>query len=116
MRLLRTALLIAVSMLPAHAFAEPLAIKSPFVSTNEGDDRIDFAGGTFVNHGLVGIGRLSADLKDVKGDSLGSFSSMVIDPKSWAKTATGYSGKLYSLPDRGFNDPVYGGSHSDPNS
>ncbi|CAM5765015.1 hypothetical protein LMIY3S_01341 [Labrys miyagiensis] len=105
MRLLRTALLIAASTLPAAAHAEPLAYKSPFVSTNAGDDKIDFAGGTFVNHGLVGIGRLSADLKDAKGDSLGSFSSMAIDPKSWAKTATGYTGRLYSLPDRGYNDP-----------
>jgi hypothetical protein len=105
MRLFRTAFLFAAAVLPSATHAEPLSYKAPFVSTNAGDETIDFADGTFVNHGLVGIGRLSADLKDAKGDSLGSFSSMAIDPKSWSRTATGYTGRLYSLPDRGFNDP-----------
>ncbi|MFC2248298.1 esterase-like activity of phytase family protein [Labrys portucalensis] len=108
MRLLRTILLTTLPVLPTLAMAEPLAIKEPFVSSAPGEEKIDFAGGSFVNHGLVGVGRLSADLKDEKGDTLGSFSSMAIDPKSWSKTATGYKGQLRSLPDRGYNNPDKG--------
>lgn len=108
MRFLRSALLTGLAVLPAYALAEPLAIKEPFVSSTAGDEKLDFAGGSFVNHGLVGVGRLSADLRDEKGDTLGSFSSMAIDPKSWSKTATGYKGELRTLPDRGYNNPDKG--------
>lgn len=68
----------------------------------------------FVNHGLVGMGRLSGDLLDtVQGaglvDTLGGlFSSMYFDIGTWQKVGIGsnatYKGVLYGLPDRGFGD------------
>ncbi len=65
-----------------------------------------FAG--FENHGLVGVGRVPADLTDARGpglDALGGFgSSAVFDPATWAKHGETYSGVLYGLPDRGFGD------------
>jgi hypothetical protein len=57
----------------------------------------------FVNKGLVGVGRLPADMKDKFGETLGSGSGMAIDLKSWSKTADGYTGSFYVLPDRGYN-------------
>ncbi|PWR22431.1 autotransporter outer membrane beta-barrel domain-containing protein [Zavarzinia compransoris] len=56
-----------------------------------------------MNQGLVGMGRLSATLKDFMGTSLGSFSGMAIDPTTWRKAGNGYAATLYSLPDRGYN-------------
>jgi hypothetical protein len=57
----------------------------------------------FVNKGLVGVGRLPADLKDKFGETFGSGSGMAADLKSWNRTADGYSGIFYVLPDRGYN-------------
>ena len=57
----------------------------------------------FVNKGLVGVGRLPADMKDKFGETFGSGSGMAVDQKSWTKTADGYSGTFYILPDRGYN-------------
>src|SRR5258705_13133310 len=56
-----------------------------------------------VNKGLVGVGRLPADMKDKFGETFGSGSGMAVDVKSWTKTADGYSGTVYILPDRGYN-------------
>lgn len=56
-----------------------------------------------VDKGLVGVGRLPADMKDKFGETLGSGSGMAVDLKSWSKTADGYSGTFYVLPDRGYN-------------
>ena len=57
----------------------------------------------FINKGLVGVGRLPADMKDKFGETFGSGSGMAVDLKSWNKTADGYSGTFYLLPDRGYN-------------
>lgn len=57
----------------------------------------------FINKGLVGIGRLPADMKDKFGETFGSGSGMAVDVKSWTKTADGYRGTFYILPDRGHN-------------
>lgn len=66
-----------------------------------------------VNHGLVGAGRLSADLFDQMGpgvDTLGGvFSAMSAEEGSWSRTnlADGqalFRGRLLALPDRGFGD------------
>ena len=97
---------VAATMLPA--LAEPLAIKQPFLSKSTGDETTSLSDAQFVNHGLVGMGRLPADLKDAKGDKIGSFSSMAIDPKSWTHVGISYRGRLYSLADRGYNNPDNG--------
>ncbi|MDB5510504.1 MAG: hypothetical protein JWL93_2973 [Hyphomicrobiales bacterium] len=57
----------------------------------------------FVNHGLVAVGRLPADLRDRFGETFGSGSGMTLDPASWRRTADGYEGSIYLLPDRGYN-------------
>src|SRR5829696_4525936 len=57
----------------------------------------------FVNKGLVGVGRLAADTKDKFGETFGSGSGIAVDWKSWRRTAEGYSGTFYLLPDRGYN-------------
>lgn len=59
---------------------------------------------TFVNQGLVGVGRMSADLKDKFGETFGSFSAFTFQPGSWQRNANGsYSGTLFAQPDRGYN-------------
>src|SRR6266542_6555178 len=58
---------------------------------------------TFVNKALVGVGRLPSDLRDKFGETFGSGSAIAVDPKSWVRTATGYQGTFYMLPDRGYN-------------
>lgn len=61
-------------------------------------------GQIFVNHGLVGVGRLSASLKDKYGETFGSFSAFAFQPGSWRRHANGsYSGTLFAQPDRGYN-------------
>src|SRR5262245_16314871 len=57
----------------------------------------------FVNKALVGVGRLPSDLRDKFGETFGSGSAIVVDPKSWVRTPSGYQGTFYMLPDRGFN-------------
>ncbi len=68
-----------------------------------GDVSVTLGGESFVNHGLVGAGRLSAATRDFAGDTLGSFSSMAVT--SWKKRPDGgYEGDIWTLPDRGPND------------
>ena len=63
---------------------------------------VTFNGATFVNHGLVGAGRLPSTLHDFRGDSLGSFSGLAVH--GWHRNADGtYAGSLLTLPDRGYN-------------
>jgi len=57
----------------------------------------------FVNHGLVGVGRLPANLRDKLGETFGSSSGMAVQPQTWKRTADGYEGVLLLLPDRGYN-------------
>lgn len=61
---------------------------------------------TFVDQGLVGSGRLPAGTVDFLGDTLGSFSSLAIDKASWHRVDDHYEGLLWTLPDRGRNDPT----------
>ena len=77
---------------------------TPHTTTAAGAESVTLNGQTFTNQGLVGAGRLSASVKDFRGESIGSFSSMAIDLKSWRRTGGGYSGKLFTLPDRGPNN------------
>jgi hypothetical protein len=60
-------------------------------------------GDTFVNQGLVGVGRISSDTRDKFGETFGSMSGMVFDSSSWRRNGDSYSGTLFALPDRGYN-------------
>ncbi len=60
----------------------------------------------FVNHGLVGVGRIPAAARDKFGETIGSFSALTYDAKSWKRNADGtYAGTFFMQPDRGYNNP-----------
>jgi hypothetical protein len=71
--------------------------------TARADDSVTLGNLTFVNKGLVGAGRIPADLRDKFGETFGSGSSLAVDPRSWMRTSDGYQGTFYMLPDRGWN-------------
>ena len=85
--------------------AQSRAITSPNLTRADGPVSVDFAGSTFVNQGLQGVGRLPASTTDFLGDTLGSFSSLAVDLSTWRRSGAGYTGTLYTLPDRGYNNP-----------
>jgi hypothetical protein len=63
-------------------------------------------GHSFVNQGLVGVGRIPSNAKDKYGETIGSFSALTYDAKSWKRNADGtYAGTFYMQPDRGYNNP-----------
>jgi len=78
----------AVPLLPAHAVAAgPVTV----------------GGRTYIDKGLVAVGRLPADLRDKFGETFGSGSGLAADPNSWSRAPDGYRGTFYLLPDRGYN-------------
>jgi hypothetical protein len=88
LRPLGTALVAFATLAPAAALADTSAA---------------VGGVTFVNKGLVGVGRIPASQRDKFGETFGSGSGMSIDPAGWTKDANGYRGTLWLLPDRGYN-------------
>jgi hypothetical protein len=80
-----------------------LALGALSAGAARAESAVTVGGYTIVNHGLVGFGRLEADLRDKLGETFGSGSSMAIDPKSWTRDGEHYRGTLYLLPDRGYN-------------
>ena len=68
-----------------------------------GADTVTVGGLSYVNKGLIGVGRLPADLRDKFGETFGSGSGLALDAKSWTRTPAGYQGTFYMLPDRGYN-------------
>jgi len=104
---LRAALILSWLFLAFPAFAggeEP--ITRPHLDQAPGAQSVSSHGRTFVNQGLVGAGQLPADTVDFLGDTLGSFSSLKIAPGSWKRVGDHYEGILWTLPDRGRNDPA----------
>ena len=98
----------ALALLLASALAVGGATTYPtpnLDSTPVGEAKPVWLGGVkFVNKGLVGVGQLAVGALDDRGDSLGSFSSFKIDPKTWRRHPDGsYGGTLFTLPDRGYN-------------
>jgi hypothetical protein len=67
----------------------------------------EVGGKTYVDQGLVATGSLPAGTIDFLGDTLGSFSSLMIEPGSWKRDGDTYTGVLWTLPDRGRNDPEH---------
>lgn len=66
-----------------------------------GDITSTLGGTTFVNHGLQGVGRVSASSLDAFGDTLGSVSGLAIT--NWNNDGSSYNGVFNILPDRGYN-------------
>jgi hypothetical protein len=94
------ALAIAALAVGGQVQAQPHLVRH--WSQAPGDETVTFQGKTFVNHGLVAVGRLDGAARDFKGDTLGSFSGMAL--RSWRRLPDGtYEGELLTLPDRGPN-------------
>jgi hypothetical protein len=93
-------------LLPGLAGA--VSFTTPHLAQVPGPQTVQVQGRTFVNYGLVGAGRLAAGTVDFMGDTLGSFSSLAIDHKSWRRVGDHYEATLWTLPDRGRNDPAAG--------
>lgn len=78
-----------------------MALGAPSVATAQ---TVELNGRTYLNQGLVGVGRVAASLKDKFGETHGSFSAFTVDPGTWQRHADGsYSGVLLTQPDRGYN-------------
>lgn len=97
--------LTAFWLFPALAGAEE-PITRPHLDQTIGARSESMRGQTYINHGLVGMGSLPAGTVDFLGDTLGSFSSLKIAPGSWKRVGDHYEGVLWTLPDRGRNDPA----------
>ena len=104
----RNWLLASISTLALHDAAMAQTYRTPNVVTNDGPSSISLGGVTFTNQGLTGTGRLPAATIDFLGDTLGSFSSLAIDPYSWRRVGSSFSATMFALPDRGLNDPANG--------
>ncbi|HEX7814683.1 esterase-like activity of phytase family protein [Dyella sp.] len=88
--------------------ATAMDVLTPHVIDQAGPQSFTLQGRTFVNQGLVGTGRLPAGTVDFLGDTLGSFSSLAVVPRSWKRVGDHYEATLWTLPDRGRNDPSEG--------
>jgi hypothetical protein len=102
---MRTALVLLLWLFPAFAGAEE-SVTRPHLDLTDGAHSASLNGQTFVNQGLVGAGVLPAGTIDFLGDALGSFSSLRVAPGSWKRVGDHYEGVLWTLPDRGRNDPT----------
>jgi hypothetical protein len=67
------------------------------------ESTVTLGGVTLINHGLVGVGRIDAALRDKFGETFGSGSGMAVDPASWRRDGASWRGTIYLLPDRGYN-------------
>jgi hypothetical protein len=83
--------LVAIALMAAtsSAYAVP-------VSTTVNDTRLTVLG-------LVGVGRLPANLRDEHGETFGSVSGLYADVASWTRDGASYNGVFHSTPDRGYN-------------
>jgi hypothetical protein len=66
-------------------------------------ETVTVGGQAFTNKGLVGVGRLPADLRDKFGETVGSGSGFAANLKTWARNGDRYQGTFFLLPDRGYN-------------
>jgi hypothetical protein len=74
------------------------------ISAAESPRAAALGGQLFVNHGLVGMGRMPAAQRDRFGETFGSFSAFTFQPGSWRRETDGsYKGMLFAQPDRGYN-------------
>ena len=60
-------------------------------------------GTQFTVQGLVGVGRLAANLRDEHGETFGSISGLWADRASWTRSGDTYTGTFLAAPDRGYN-------------
>ena len=99
-------LLAAISLLGSAVQAQPSSSNNVLTGTNvsatTGAISTSLNGFGFVNHGLVGVGRIAATALDNWGESLGSVSGLQVT--NWTNQGNGsYAGVFNILPDRGYN-------------
>ncbi len=74
----------------------------PNIITVSGDVTTVLGQNLFINHGLVGVGRIQASTLDSFGESFGSVSGLQIT--DWTRVGdNSYAGTFNILPDRGYN-------------
>ncbi|WDS38011.1 esterase-like activity of phytase family protein [Pseudoxanthomonas sp.] len=98
----------AAPWLLAAAVAAGAVFTTPHEVTTPPPHALKLGGRTYTDQGLVAAGALPAGTVDFMGDTLGSFSSIAVRADQWQRTADGYAGTLWTLPDRGRNDPEAG--------
>jgi len=98
---------LALAILSSQVAAQSVAVGKPDIATVPLPRSIQSDGRTYVDQGLVASGSLSAGTIDFLGDTLGSFSSLSIEPGTWRRDGDAYTGILWTLPDRGRNDPEH---------
>lgn len=99
---------IVLSLLLLAAPPASSQFTTPHLAAHRAPSSVTLGGQRFRNLGLVGSARLSAQSLDFMGDTLGSFSSLAIDRHAWRRVGDHYEGVLWTLPDRGRNDPQAG--------
>jgi hypothetical protein len=100
---MRRFLAIALVAMPMVTLAQ---FTAPHTTTTDGDVAGTLGATVFVNHGLVGVGRISASQLDGFGESFGSASGMQVT--NWARNPDGsYRGTMNILPDRGYNSGAF---------
>jgi outer membrane autotransporter protein len=91
---------VALAAVPAHA--QSRQVTRPNLVTGTPPTSVTLNGTTFTNKGIFGAGRLDANTRDFRGETLGSFSGMAIDLTTWRRNADGsYGSNIITLPDRG---------------
>lgn len=92
--------------IPATRFFLAFAVAASVPAFGQSPATTVLNGQIFVNQGLVGVGRIPAAARDKFGETIGSFSALAYDAKSWRRNADGsYAGTFYMQPDRGYNNP-----------
>jgi hypothetical protein len=95
------------AFLAGGAASQALEVRQPDIATTPLPRSVVVGGGTYTDHGLVATGMVPAGTVDFLGDTLGSFSSLAIEPGTWKRDGETYTGVLWTLPDRGRNDPEH---------
>ena len=94
-------------LLMGGASAQAVDVRVADAATTPLPRSVAIGGKTYIDQGLVAAGSLPAGTIDFLGDTLGSFSSLMIEPGSWKREGDTYTGVLWTLPDRGRNDPEH---------
>ncbi|WP_448096330.1 esterase-like activity of phytase family protein [Luteibacter yeojuensis] len=98
---------LTVVLLLGSAAAQTGEVRVPDIASTPLPRAVRMGDTTYVDKGLVAAGSLPAGTLDFLGDTLGSFSSLMIEPGSWKREGDTYTGVLWTLPDRGRNDPEH---------
>ncbi|SEO46742.1 Esterase-like activity of phytase [Luteibacter sp. UNC138MFCol5.1] len=98
---------LAAIVVIGSASAQAIEVRRPDIASTPLPRSVEAGGTVYVDRGLVASGSLPAGTVDFLGDTLGSFSSLSIEPGTWKREGDTYTGVLWTLPDRGRNDPEH---------